>query len=77
MLRDPPQLRQKRLAHFVASGTGRVGREVDCANGLAIALEYRHRYRAQAALELLVDDCKALAWSSRTRSNNACRSVMV
>src|SRR6516225_6272505 len=54
------QLRQKKVAHFVAGGAGRMRRHVDRADCLPGAVEHRHRDRAQATLELLVHNGKAL-----------------
>src|SRR5690348_4628332 len=55
---DPVQFREKTVAHLVARGALRVGRQVDGAERLAAAVQNGHRKRAQAELELLVDDRK-------------------
>src|SRR5262245_36032656 len=58
--RDRAQLREESVAHLVAGGARRMGGEIKRGDDLALAIHDRHGDRAQAALELLVDDGKTL-----------------
>src|SRR5579872_1667615 len=60
LLGDGAQARQETFAHLVARRACRMSAQVERGDRLAAAVEYRHRDRPQAALELFVDDGKSL-----------------
>src|SRR5690349_12789618 len=55
-----PQRRQDVALHRLDGETRRLRRDVDGGDGAAGAIDDRHRDRAQAELQLLVDDGEAL-----------------
>ena len=66
------------LAHLVARGARRVGRQIDGADRLAGAVDHRRprceRSPCSSSSSTMEKPC---SWSARMRSNSACRSVMV